>query len=104
MSLFDPQANYAEHDTFLHALLGVAHANQVLENLLKTAAAEIPINDDMTRAKHDDECFIEALLGLAALAETADRVIQSWREQDHEPVVEADTRPLGFEVLGDIMR
>ena len=105
MSLLDPQPNYAEHDTFLHALLGVAYANEALRNLLKTATADLSIENPRAElAQREDQQFVDAILGLAALAETADGVIKSWQVPLSETSIDAPGRPLGFDAIGDIMR
>ena len=106
MNIFEPQADYVRHDTFLFALLGVAHANETLASLLPSTRADVVENafaeGDLHNAEHEQ--FVSALLGLISLAEQSQQIIDGWTKTDIETPTVADSGELGFDVIDDLMR
>ena len=106
MSIFEPQTDYTRHDTFLFALLGIAHANETLLRLLASGRANTPASLGIDHTSYDGEHqqFVSALLGLISLAEQSQRIIDAWANVDVEPPNIVDPAGLGFDALADLMR
>ena len=106
MNIFEPHADYARHDTFLFALLGIAHANGTLARLLASTQPDVVENamaeGDLHNVEHQQ--FVSALLGLISLAEQSQQIIDRWTETGVEAPTVADSGGLGFDVIDDLMR
>ena len=106
MNIFEPHADYARHDTFLFALLGVAHANETLASLLASTQADVVENaladGDLHNVEHQQ--FVSALLGLISLAEQSQQIIDGWTKTGVEAPTLADSDGLGFDMIDDLMR
>ena len=81
MNLFDPQPNYANHDTFLFAILGMASARDELLTLLDNVRGRSVTDMDSVSGQPDphQEQFALAILGLVSLAEQFQRIIDDWK-------------------------
>jgi len=113
MSLFDPQPNFVEHDTFLFAVLGLASVNEKWEELVVSSSIhchivdEDPIvsNKDMPLPVDNvDDDVVLALLGIFSLSGRVQNVLRDWTHGAQVMTEEPTPGTFGFDQIDDLLR
>lgn len=106
MSLFDPQPNFIEHDTFLFALLGLMSIDKKFQALLNLSPIEDAANSDKSVPAHDleNDEFILAALGLTSIDTKLNSVLLEWTENELVSAQTSTPEAYGFENIDGLLR
>ena len=106
MNLFEPQPDYASHDTFLFALLGIAGANEAMRKLILQSSGTDSETADGVLAGQDETAqqLVDALLGLVCLSELSQDVLRRWAKLAANAEPESTKQSLGFDGIDDVLR
>lgn len=113
MTLFDPQPEFAEHDAFVHALLGLMVLNKRLNSLMDATLmtsgdSEKPASLAAGSQRHNDGVVL-ALLGLVSVNDKLQCALDHWIQDcsvhdDGKFRDENFPTEFGFDEIKDLLR